>query len=269
MSIEITEYIYELANALGGIQNIVLMSNCATKLRYDIKDKDVVNVKKLIDLGAKKVEFPSLNHIHVKMGKDAEKINIEMKRAQECLLKNFENLNQITEKTQSINNNTDDTNIVFCNNIIYSTNKGKTIDLKDLEDNVFSKKMLGSGFAIDVNEYKTISIYAPVSGTIEVVYPTKHAYAIKTDYGNEVLVHIGINTSKLNGSGIKTFVKQNQTIMHGEKMATIDLQKIRKLAGQDTLTHIITILTHTKSKNENFVLLKKKIKSHNQPWFKI
>lgn len=266
---QISEYIFKLAQALGGVSNIVLMSNSASMLRYDIKNKNIVNVKQIKNLGAKTINFIGNNHIQIELGTQAESINIEMNNSKQFLLKNEQNSINIQQKSQNIANLNDVQNVVFCNNIIYSPSKGKTIELQNINDMIFAKNKLGKGYAIDVESYKTISIYAPVSGTIEIVYPTKHAYGIRTKFGNEILVHIGINTSRLNGVGFKTFVSQGQEVNKGDKLAWVDLQKIRNQKDPEISLLIIVTHLHGFKDNQQTKLINEILTSHGIPWFMI
>ncbi|SYV96302.1 glucose-specific phosphotransferase enzyme IIA component [Mycoplasma putrefaciens] len=85
--------------------------------------------------------------------------------------------------------------------------------------------MLGDGFAIIP---KTKIFHAPISGKLVTVFPTKHAYGIRAKNGVEILVHIGLDTVKLNGEGFKTFVKQDQMVNAKDKLVNVDIKKIAK-----------------------------------------
>lgn len=104
--------------------------------------------------------------------------------------------------------------------------EGKILDLTELEDEMFSKKMLGDGFAV---EMKGNMIYAPLSGKISLVYPTKHAYGIKTNNNMEILIHVGMDTIKLNGKGFKSFVKVGEKIKQGQKIALVDIDYLKSI----------------------------------------
>lgn len=103
---------------------------------------------------------------------------------------------------------------------VFATQTGKAIDLSEVPDPVFSSKMLGEGFAIIPTEGK---VYSPVDGEIVSVAPTLHAYGVKTSSGLEVLVHIGLETVKLNGEGFKAAVKQGDKVKAGDLLAEVDL----------------------------------------------
>ena len=85
-------------------------------------------------------------------------------------------------------------------------------------------------------------VFAPVNGTVTVVYPTGHAYGLLGDDGVEILIHIGVDTVSMNGDGFETVVTQNQHVRAGEVLGTFDTAKI-KAAGLDE--HVMVIVTNT------------------------
>lgn len=111
------------------------------------------------------------------------------------------------------------------NKCIYSPVDGKLVYLEELNDGMFSEKIMGDGIAIIPSDGV---FFSPVNGTMESVFPTGHAYAIKTDKDVEVLIHIGIDTVSLKGEGFKSFVKQGQKVEVGEKIAEVNLEFIKK-----------------------------------------
>ena len=118
---------------------------------------------------------------------------------------------------------------------------GHAVDLAKVNDDVFSKKMMGEGAAVEPSDG---SIYAPVSGTLTVTYPSMHAYGIKSDDGAEVLIHVGIDTVELKGKNFTTKVEKGQHVNKGDLLGTVDLNAV-KSAGYDTT--VMEILTNTNS----------------------
>lgn len=109
--------------------------------------------------------------------------------------------------------------------------------LQDVQDQVFSKKVLGDGFAIEPLNQKT-TVIAPFSGVLSVCFPTKHAYGIQTKDGKEILLHLGIDTVELNGEGFTCHVVQGQKVKQGDLLCTMDLDVIR-LHGKSVICPII------------------------------
>lgn len=122
---------------------------------------------------------------------------------------------------------------------------GKIIALEEVPDKTFSQKLLGDGFAIDITDGKII---APISGKLETVFPSGHAFGIKGANG-EVLLHIGIDTVSLNGEGFDVKVKQGDFVKQGDVLVNVDLDKIHQL-GKSTLTMVL-FTEGNKVKNNN------------------
>ncbi|MBT9776436.1 PTS beta-glucoside transporter subunit IIBCA [Clostridium sp. MCC353] len=119
--------------------------------------------------------------------------------------------------------------------IICAPISGRCIPLEEVKDEMFASKMLGDGFAIEPSSGTVVS---PVDGTVIAAYPTGHAYGIRTEEGMELLIHIGIDTVELNGDGFKTFVEQGQKITRGQRLAQVELEKIRQ-RGKDPVTMVL------------------------------
>ncbi|HGM1477819.1 TPA: glucose PTS transporter subunit IIA [Clostridioides difficile] len=112
--------------------------------------------------------------------------------------------------------------------------KGKIVALENVPDETFSKKMLGDGFAIDIIDGKIVS---PISGKLETVFSSGHAFGIKGTNG-EVLIHVGIDTVALNGDGFDVAVKQGDMVKQGDVLVNVDLKRIHEL-GKSTLTMVL------------------------------
>lgn len=102
---------------------------------------------------------------------------------------------------------------------LYAVTKGVLYPLEEVKDEMFSKKMLGDGYAIRPDE--TV-IRAPCDGIIQVLPDSKHAFGIKCDNGQEILIHIGIDTVMLNGKGFEAFAQVNERVRKGQKIISFD-----------------------------------------------
>lgn len=111
---------------------------------------------------------------------------------------------------------------------------GTLIPLEEVNDETFAKKMLGDGFAIDLQDGMILS---PISGTLVSAFPSGHAFGIQNEQ-YEVLLHIGIDTVELQGDGFEVLVNQGDTIKQGDPLVKVDIQKIQA-AGKDTTTMVI------------------------------
>lgn len=118
---------------------------------------------------------------------------------------------------------------------IYSPIKGKCIGIEAVEDEVFSTGMMGQGVAIIPHEGK---VFAPCDGEISATFPTGHAVGLVSADGVEILIHVGIDTVKMNGNGFNLKVKEGQKVRHGELLLEFDIKQIEK-AGYSLSTPVI------------------------------
>lgn len=120
---------------------------------------------------------------------------------------------------------------------LLSISDGSIIDITLVPDEVFSKKILGDGFAVLPTSGNFIS---PCDGTVTDVTKTLHAYCITSDDGLEILVHIGIDTVELSGEGFAPHVKSGDKIKKGEPLVTADLEKIEESGFNTTSVVVVT-----------------------------
>ena len=102
--------------------------------------------------------------------------------------------------------------------------KGKAVSLKEVNDPTFAEEMLGKGMAVIPSEGK---IYAPADGEVGMVFDTLHAVSLTTDFGAEVLIHVGLDTVKLKGEGFTGHVKAGSHVKKGDLLLEVDLEKVR------------------------------------------
>lgn len=114
---------------------------------------------------------------------------------------------------------------------------GHVISLDETGDPVFASRALGEGVGIQPADS---TVVAPVSGVLQTVAETGHAFGIKTDDGVEVLVHVGIDTVKMNGEGFDVKVKANEHVNAGGNLVVVDFDKVKE-AGYSTTT-LMTVL---------------------------
>ncbi|MBN2794259.1 MAG: PTS glucose transporter subunit IIA [Clostridia bacterium] len=117
---------------------------------------------------------------------------------------------------------------------------GKVVSLDQVPDAVFSKKMVGDGFAVIPSEGK---VYAPVNGKVVQLFPTKHAIAIIDESGLEMLIHVGIDTVELKGEGFVAHIEKGSEIKKGQLLLEVDLEFVQ---AQDKA--IITPVVFTNQK---------------------
>ncbi|MEW4058917.1 beta-glucoside-specific PTS transporter subunit IIABC [Bacillus siamensis] len=119
--------------------------------------------------------------------------------------------------------------------IIHSPIKGEVKALSEVNDSVFSGGMMGKGFAILPEEGAAVS---PVEGRVTAVFKTKHAIGITSARGAEILIHIGLDTVRLDGRHFEMHVKEGDAVALGDLLITFDIEEI-KAAGFDMMTPVI------------------------------
>ena len=123
---------------------------------------------------------------------------------------------------------------------LFSIADGSITNLNAVPDEVFSKKILGDGFAVIPSSGE---FFSPANGTVTDVSDTLHAYCITSDDGLEILVHIGLDTVELKGKGFTPKVKKGQTVACGDLLAKADLAAIEK-SGHSTISMVVITNTH-------------------------
>lgn len=127
--------------------------------------------------------------------------------------------------------------------IIYSPVEGRAIKMEEVNDPMFSQKMLGDGVAV----YPTFStglfakpsnLYAPCDGEVILVFAEKHAIGIRMQSGAEILIHMGIDTVELKGEPFNIICKVGDNVKHGQKIGEVNWKKIQK-SGKDTIVPVI------------------------------
>lgn len=112
---------------------------------------------------------------------------------------------------------------------------GEIIPVEEVNDPIFSQKMMGTGFAIVPT---TNAIYAPFDAEVVTVFPTAHAYGLKSKNGVEVIIHIGIDTVELKGEGFTSKVKKGDQVKAGDLIAKVDMDFLKK-QGKDCTCIIV------------------------------
>ena len=123
---------------------------------------------------------------------------------------------------------------------------GQLITLDNVPDEVFSTGMMGQGAAIEPSDGK---IFSPVTGTVQTIFPTKHALGLVGEHGEEVLIHMGLDTVNLKGTGFDMLVTEGQSVSVGDPLVNMDLPLIQSAGYQTVIPIIITNSSDFKSIN--------------------
>ncbi|RGN67588.1 PTS beta-glucoside transporter subunit IIBCA [Streptococcus anginosus] len=126
---------------------------------------------------------------------------------------------------------------VLSDETIVSPIVGQMVDLKDVNDPVFSSGAMGQGVAVKPSEGV---VYAPADAEVTIAFATGHAYGLKTTKGAEILIHVGIDTVSMNGDGFDQKVAQGDKVKAGDVLGTFDAAKIAAAGLDDTTMVIVT-----------------------------
>lgn len=221
-----------IVKGLGGKANISDVDCCATRLRMTVYDAKLVDEKVLKTSGAAGVICKG-NGVQIIYGPKVTVVK--------C---NLEDYLQHTSDEMPVNNEklVDSKPLVQTEqkqHVIYAPIEGKVLPLSEVKDGVFSEGLLGKGVAIEPSVGK---VSAPFDGTVSAIYATKHAIALTSKDGVELLIHVGIDTVQLSGKYYDIKVNQGQEVKAGELLAEFDIEGIQS-EGYRTVTPIIIVNT--------------------------
>ncbi|WP_099159865.1 N-acetylglucosamine-specific PTS transporter subunit IIBC [Virgibacillus ndiopensis] len=221
---------YYYLTALGGPDNIQTLDYCATRLRLQINNMDKVDEKALKRQGAHGVMRVNKRNLQVVVGTTVEFLATAMRKRmdRDDMKAPVDEQGSNESSTENVANNLSSDDFVM-------PVKGEIFSITDVPDQVFSQKMMGDGFAVDPEDGTFVS---PVDGEILNVFPTKHAVGIRSEQGYEILVHIGLDTVKLEGQGFDVYVKEGDNVKKGDTLVKVDLHYIKENADS-TISPIV------------------------------
>ena len=241
-----------IAMGMGGRNNITSVDCCATRLRCSIADSSLVDEKLLKSTGAVGVIVKGQG-IQIIYGPQVTVIKSELEAylAEEHeedtaeTTDGAENMGtKVTAETEASVNLAESKNIAENVHKLYSPFQGVLKPITEAPDEAFASKAMGDGYLV-MPENGTV--VAPEDGEVMFVFPSKHAIGLKAADGTEYLLHIGVDTVKLNGEGFTVFVSDGQKIKKGEKLMEFDPSYIREHAVSDACIVIFTGLTEGES----------------------
>ena len=140
--------------------------------------------------------------------------------------------------------------------VISSPVDGVAADLSTAPDEAFAQKMMGDGAVVTP---KDAIVHAPEDGEVAFVFDTKHAIGFLTDSGVSLLIHLGIDTVKLDGAGFEALVEAGQKVKKGEPMLKLDLDYLKEHAPSIVSPVLCTELEDNQKVRLLKILLKKVI----------
>lgn len=198
-----------IVRGLGGKGNISDVDCCATRLRCSVFDAKLVDDSLLKSTGASGVVHKG-NGVQIIYGPHVTVIKSNL---EDYLEKAPEEKKKQTKAVRSI--------------IISSPMKGAASNLSTAPDEAFAEGMMGDGAVVTPADP---IVRAPEDGEISFVFDTKHAIGFLTDSGISLLIHVGIDTVKLNGEGFEVYVENGQKVKKGEPMLKLDINYLRENA---------------------------------------
>lgn len=260
-----------IIKAYGGLENIVTVDACITKLRIKVVDAEKVDEKKLTnELGAMGVIRPSQKAVYSIYGTRADwiknKINsiitdVEKnpKLKDEIFSKDFEkNIKKIDSNKVNSNSNMKNETLN-----VYSPFDGEIVSLKKVPDKTFSDEIMGKGLAIIPSSKKVNSILE--KGELDLIFDTGHAYIFKSEEGTSLLLHIGIDSINLKDSSKKDVPIFKINSKKGDKLkkdldiSEINLNNLEKYA-KSPITPIIALNETLEGRNVEIIAKKGKVK---------
>lgn len=226
---------FDVLNAMGGKKNIKHLDACITRLRVEVNEKSSVDVAALKALGASGV-LEVGNNMQAIFGPKSDQIKHDILRIMS---------GEITKPSETtVVEDDNDTAVPTTNStetLISAPGNGEIMPLTAVPDQVFADKLMGDGIAFVPKDDVIVS---PITGTVKTIFPTLHAIGLETPEGLEVLIHIGIDTVKLEGQGFESLVTTDDNVEVGQPLIKIDLDYIQAHAPSIITPIVITNLTN-------------------------
>ncbi|WP_414053077.1 PTS transporter subunit IIBC [Macrococcus animalis] len=236
-NIQADDQVVQIIHLLGGKQNIKDVDACMTRLRVSVNDRGLVGNEAAWKKAGAMGLIVKDNGVQAVYGPKADVLKSDI----EDLLQSGAEIpapkQAVIEPT--VLDNTDTKGFSGAQKALYSVADGEAINIEQVNDPVFSQKMMGEGFAVKPSDE---TIVAPVEGEIVSIFPTKHAIGIKTADGIEVLVHMGIETVSMTKPASRVVVNDGQKVKVGDTLAIMDIEAVQS-EGKDTT--IIVVITNS------------------------
>ena len=229
-----------ITRGLGGKKNISDVDCCATRLRCTVVKPELVNDQILKQTGPSGI---------VKKGQGIQIIYgpsvTVVKSNLEDYLVNAPDEEYIAQETapepeEEQKEETKNTAEKTTKKVLCSPFTGEAHPITDTPDEAFAGKMMGDGYMVMPEEGV---VYAPEDSTVSFVFPTNHAIGLTTEDGVEYLLHIGVDTVKLEGKGFEMFVNNGDFVKKGDKLMAFDIQYIKEHAKSEACIAVFTGLT--------------------------
>lgn len=239
--------------ALGGKGNIDEVENCATRLRLSLNDVSLADEQALKAAGATGVMKPGGNLYQVIYGLNVQFVKDAMDGLMDGSIEPPARAEvESNAAAATVGGSEGSTAAPAATAVAEKTEyalvrmrqplQGTIVQLENVPDSTFADRLLGGGVAIDPSGSQVV---APAAGVVSQAFPTGHAVALTLDDGAEVLIHVGLDTVKMNGEGFTLHVKNGDRVVAGQPLVDFDRAKI-EAAGYKAITPVV-ILGHADS----------------------
>ncbi|MGT4665371.1 PTS transporter subunit IIBC [Enterococcus hirae] len=224
--------IIKIIHLLGGKDNIKDVDACMTRLRVSVADREKVGSEEEWKRAGAMGLIVKDNGVQAVYGPKADVLKSDI----EDLLRSGAPIpapvEEVVVEKETANNQT-----LGIRKELQTVAAGEVIDLATVNDPVFSKKMMGDGFAVIPT---TGEVVAPITGKVVSIFPTKHAIGMETEEGAEVLIHMGIDTVQMDQPAFEILVTEGQTVEAGAKLAQMNLTEIKNEGKNITIMVVFT-----------------------------
>ncbi len=224
--------IIKIIHLLGGKDNIKDVDACMTRLRVSVADREKVGSEEEWKRAGAMGIIVKDNGVQAVYGPKADVLKSDIEDLLQSGAPIPAPVEEVVVEKDTVNNQT-----LGIRKELQTVAAGEVIDLATVNDPVFSKKMMGDGFAVIPT---TGEVVAPVTGKVVSIFPTKHAIGMETEEGAEVLIHMGIDTVQMDQPAFEILVTEGQTVEAGAKLAQMNLTEIKNEGKDITIMVVFT-----------------------------
>lgn len=227
------QQIIKIIHLLGGKENIKDVDACMTRLRVSVEDPGKVGSEEEWKRAGAMGLIVKDKGVQAVYGPKADVLKSDI----EDLLQSGADIPEPTVEAINKNEKNEEKHVLGIEKELFTVATGEVIALTDVNDPVFSQKMMGDGFAVIP---ATGEVTAPLSGKIVSVFPTKHAIGMQTAEGAEVLIHMGLDTVQMSQPAFEILVSEGQEVVAGTTIAQMNLDAIKNEGKETTIIVVFT-----------------------------
>ena len=227
------QQIIKIIHLLGGKENIKDVDACMTRLRVSVEDPGKVGSEEEWKRAGAMGLIVKDKGVQAVYGPKADVLKSDI----EDLLQSGADIPEPTVEATNKNEKNEEKHVLGIEKELFTVATGEVIALTDVNDPVFSQKMMGDGFAVIP---ATGEVTAPLSGKIVSVFPTKHAIGMQTAEGADVLIHMGLDTVQMSQPAFEILVSEGQEVVAGTTIAQMNLDAIKNEWKETTIIVVFT-----------------------------